>query len=167
MTQKQHDKHIADREARQNAGIAAACGDSNKSTLDAAPSTPDGLGPWEGGVSHRGIDGAKAKPQRTGDRKNAPGTDYPSKITHRQDQDFNEIHTDANGDFFLYNHKTDAWDIKGDSADIPYYDNGTELLGYNVKTGKWDVPVTVDYEAPEVVDIQVTVPEAADESAAS
>ena len=97
----------------------------------------------------------KSHASRTGDSKNAPGTDYASKITHRQDADFNEIHTDANGDFFLYNHKTDAWDIKGDSADIPYYHNGTELLGYNLKTGAWDVPVTVEYDTPEVAPLLI------------
>lgn len=140
MTQKQHDKHIADRMPQQLTKL---------SDLDAAEPTPDGLGAWEGGTVRRSIDGAKAKPQCTGDNKNKPGIDYASKITHRQDQDFNEIHTDANGNFFLYNVKTDKWDIKGDSADIPYYHNGTELLGYNLRTGAWDVPVTVEYEAPE------------------
>ena len=57
--------------------------------------------------------------------------------------DFNEIHI-QDGKVLLYNVKTDAWDIEGDSADIPYYDNGTELLGYNVKSGKWDVPTAVE-----------------------
>ncbi|MFH7617829.1 hypothetical protein, partial [Pseudomonas syringae group genomosp. 7] len=74
---------------------------------------------------------------------------YASKITHRQDRDFNEIHIE-DGKVLQYNVKTDAWDIEGDSADIPYYDNGTELLGYNVKTGKWDVPTIVEYDVPEV-----------------
>ena len=127
MTQKQHDKHIADR--------------ALISPLGAEP-TPDGLGPWEGGIGKSAAFGLRTRPQRTGDNKNTPGTDYPSKITHRQDADFNEIHTDANGDFFLYNVKTNAWDILGDSADIPYYaDSRGWLWGYNVKTGKWDVPV--------------------------
>jgi hypothetical protein len=134
MTQKQHDKH--------HAAKFAVCTLVEGSSLDAAEPTPDGLGAWEGGKAHRSIDGAKAKPQRTGDAKNTPGIDYASKITHRQDADFNEIHTDADGQFFLYNAKTDAWDIKGDSADIPYYEDGRGWRwGYNVKTGKWDVPV--------------------------
>ena len=66
MTQKQRDKRIADREARQDAGIAAAYGDYmtqkqhdkhiadnnavatlvKGSSLAAAEPTPDGLGPW-------------------------------------------------------------------------------------------------------------------------
>ena len=132
MTQKQKDKH--------HAAQFAVC--TLVSELTPAAPTPDGLGAWEGGLVHRGIDDAKAKAQRTGDNKNKPGIEYASKITHRQDQDFNEIHTDANGDFFLYNVKTNAWDIKGDSADIPYYeDERGWRWGYNVKTGKWDVPV--------------------------
>ena len=104
----------------------------------------DDLGMWKGGKAELKSPtfGLRAKPSRTGDAKNTPGTDYPTKITHRQDQYFNEIHTDANGDFFLYNVKTNAWDIKGDSADIPYYeDERGWRWGYNVKTGKWDVPV--------------------------
>jgi hypothetical protein len=86
--------------------------------------------------------GQKQRSTRTGNAKNTPGTDYPSKITHRQDADFNEIHTDANGDFFLYNVKTDAWDILGDSADIPYYGDVDGILwAYSIKTGEWDIPV--------------------------
>ena len=134
MSAKQKAKHIADRQPKTVA---------EGSSLDAAAPTPDGLGEWQGGIAHRSIDGAKAKPQRTGDTKNRPGIDYASKITHRQDRDFNEIHIE-DGKVLLYNVKTDAWDIEGDSADIPYYVNGTELLGYNVKTGKWDVTVTVE-----------------------
>ena len=103
MSEKQRLKH--------HAAKFAVCTLVEGSSLDAAGPTPDGLGAWEGGITHRGIDGAKAKPQRTGDTKNKPGIDYASKITHRQDADFNEIHTDADGQFFLYNAKTDAWDI--------------------------------------------------------
>ena len=136
MTAKQKAKHITD-------SIEKILTPTSGSSLDAAEPTPDGLGAWEGGIAHRSIDGSKAKPQRTGDTKNRPGIDYASKITHRQDRDFNEIHIE-DGKVLLYNVKTDAWDIEGDSADIPYYDNGTELLGYNVKTGKWDVPMVVE-----------------------
>lgn len=153
MSEAQKLKHTADRETRQNAGVAAAYSDPTKSSLDAAASSPDGLGAWEGGTAalkgSRSWVSEKSHAQRTADAKNTPGIDYASKITHRQDSDFNEIHTDANGQFWLYNHKTNAWDIEGDSNDIPYYHNGTELLGYNVKTGKWDVPVIVEYEGDE------------------
>ena len=141
MSEKQRAKHIME---SVKAKDIYPNGFSVGSSLDVAPSSPDGLGAWEGGKVHCSIDGAKAKPQRTGSAKNTPGIDYASKITQRHQKDFNEIHTDANGDFWLYNHKTDAWDILGDSADIPYYDNGTELLAYNVSTGKWDVPVVVE-----------------------
>ena len=136
MTAKQKAKHITDNAAK-------ILTPTSGSSLDAAEPTPDGLGAWEGGIAHRSLDGAKAKPQRTGDTKNRPGIDYASKITHRQDQNFNEIHIE-DGKVMLYNVKTDAWDIEGDSADIPYYNNGTELLGYNVKTGKLDLPTAVE-----------------------
>lgn len=104
----------------------------------------DDLGMWKGGKAELKSPtfGLRAKPSRTGDAKNTPGTDYPTKITQRNQKDFNEIHTDANGDFWLYNATTDNWDILGDSADIPYYeDERGWRWGYNVKTGKWDVPV--------------------------
>ena len=118
-----------------------------ESTL-ATTSSPDGLGTWEGGTAALKTNNRwvadKSHSSRTVSAKNQPGIDYASKITQRHQKDFNEIHTDANGDFWLYNNKTDAWDILGDSADIPYYDNGTELLAYNVSTGKWDVPVVVE-----------------------
>lgn len=137
MTAKQSAKHITDNAAKN---LTPTSG----SSLDAAEPTPDGLGEWRGGIAHRSIDGAKAKPQRTGDTKNRPGIDYASKITHRQDRDFNEIHIEG-GKVLLYNVKTDTWDIEGDAADIPYYNNGTELRAYNVLTGKWDVPVVIEY----------------------
>ena len=75
MTAKQTAKHIADRQPQPYVEKPAF-----------AEPTPDGLGAWEGGLAHRSIDGAKAKPQRTGDRKNTPGIDYASKIneTHQQ-----------------------------------------------------------------------------------
>jgi hypothetical protein len=143
MSEKQRLKHIADRQPQPL---------TEGSELDAAGPTPDGLGAWNGGKAHRSIDGAKAKPQRTGDTKNKPGIDYATKITHRQDADFNEIHTDANGDFFLYNHKTDAWDILGDSADIPYYrDLNGDLWAYDVKVGAWTVPVVIEYDEGDTV----------------
>ena len=135
MTQAQKDKHIVDRMPQQL---------TRMTELEAADPTPYGLGPWKGGRAELKSPtfGLKARPQRTADAKNAPGTDYASKITHRQDQDFNEIHTDANGDFWLYNRKTDAWDILGDSADIPYYEDSRGWRwGYNVRTGEWNVPV--------------------------
>ena len=90
MTLKQSLKHETDRTIAEAKAVGIG------SELDAAGPTPDGLGAWNGGKAHRSIDGAKAKPQRTGDTKNKPGIDYATKITHRQDADFNEIHTDAN-----------------------------------------------------------------------
>jgi hypothetical protein len=142
MSEKQRLKHIADREA------LAAVPEyfPVASSLHGAETTVDGLGAYEGGRteikgSNRWV-AEKSRSSRTTSAKNAPGTDYATKISHRQDQDFNEIHTDANGAFWLYNVKTDAWDILGDSADIPYYEDGRGWRwGYNVKTGKWDVPV--------------------------
>lgn len=137
MTLKQSTKHDTDRIIAEAKAIGIG------SSLDAAEPTPDGLGAWQGGKAHRSIDGAKAKPQRTGDTKNTPGIDYATKITHRQDQDFNEIHTDANADFWLYNSKTDAWDIKGDVVDLPHYvDENDKEWEFNYATGAWDVPVT-------------------------
>jgi hypothetical protein len=73
MTAKQTAKHIADREATE------AAYNSLNVPVAVGP-TPDGLGLWEGGIAHSPIDGHKAKAQRTGDTKNTPGTDYPSKI---------------------------------------------------------------------------------------
>jgi hypothetical protein len=134
MTQKQHDKHHAEKFAVVKL----------VSELTPAEPTPDGLGEWQGGRTElkSATFGLRARPQRTGSAKNTPGTDYPSKITQRHQKDFNEIHTDANGDFWLYNISTDKWDIKGDSADIPYFENDNgDLLGYNIRTGKWNVPV--------------------------
>ena len=150
MSEKQRAKHIADREAANSPETYPV-----SSSLLGADPTPDGLGAYEGGpLAMRGSNrwvSEKSHASRTGDSKNAPGTDYASKITHRQDSDFNEIHTDANGDFFLYNHKTDAWDIKGDSADIPYYeDENGKTFAFNYKTGEWNIPVTFeDQDAPE------------------
>ena len=69
MSAKQKAKHIADRQPQPYVEKPAFAGP-----------TPDGLGAWEGGIAHRSIDGAKAKPQRTGDTKNRPGIDYASKI---------------------------------------------------------------------------------------
>src|ERR1700678_2872436 len=104
MTQKQHAKHIAD--AMPQPLLRAT-------ELEPVEPTPDGLGTWEGGKEalkgSRSWVSEKSHASRTGDTKNKPGTDYATKVTHRQDADFNEIHTDANGDFWLYNHKTDAW----------------------------------------------------------
>ena len=154
MTAKQTSKHITD-------SAAKILTPTSGSSLYAAASSPDGLGAWDGGTAalkgSRSWVSEKSHASRTAAAKNTPGTDYASKITHRQDSDFNEIHTDANGQFWLYNHKTDAWDILGDSSDIPYYDNGTELLAYNVKTGKWDVPVTVEeyFDAPKVAPLLI------------
>jgi hypothetical protein len=149
MTAKQTAKHIADHEAEDAAY-------NSLNVVAVIEPTPDGLGLWEGGVTHLSIDRHKAKPQRTGDTKNKPGIDYPTKITHRQDRDFNEIHVEENGDVLLYNVKTNAWDIKGDSADLPYYEDETGTWGYNVKTGKWDVLVTYEehdgYVAPLMVE---------------
>ena len=88
MSEKQKAKHIADSEARQNAGIVAVYGDPTKSELDAAPSSPDGLGAWQGGVVRGAISGLKAKPQRTASTKNTPGIDYPSKIGPEQQKGY-------------------------------------------------------------------------------
>jgi hypothetical protein len=145
VSEKQKAKHIADSEARQNAGIVAVYGDPTKSELDAAPSSPDGLGAWQGGVVRGALSGLKAKPQRTGDAKNTPGIDYASKITHRQDRDFNEVRVIENGDVMLYNVKTNAWDIKGDAADVPhYFDENDKEWAFNFKTAEWDVPIVVE-----------------------
>jgi hypothetical protein len=78
MSEKQRAKHIADKQKEFNT--------FGGSILIAAEPTPDGLGPWEGGIPHQSIDGHKAKAQRTGDTKNTPGTDYASKIneTHQK-----------------------------------------------------------------------------------
>jgi hypothetical protein len=146
MSEAQRLKHIADREA------LTVVPETFPVLIGAEP-TLDGMGAYEGGyaalkASNRWVS-EKSHSSCTGSNKNAPG-DYASKITHRQDADFNEIHTDANGEFFLYNHKTDAWDIKGDSADLPYYrDLNGDLWAYNYKDGAWTVPVTIEYDAPE------------------
>jgi hypothetical protein len=73
MTAKQKAKHTTDNAAK-------ILTPTSGSSLDAAAPTPDGLGEWQGGIVHRSIDGAKAKPQRTGDTKNRPGIDYASKL---------------------------------------------------------------------------------------
>ena len=147
MSEKQRLKHIADREA------LAAVSEyfPVASSLHGAETTVDGLGAYEGGRteikgSNRWV-AEKSRSTRTASAKNTPGTDYATKITHRQDADFNEIHTDANGDFFLYNVKTDAWDILGDSAYMPHYvDENDKEWTYNYATGGWDVPVVVEVE---------------------
>ena len=111
MSEAQRLKHITAR-------IIPAINSLASSSLDAAEPTPDGLGAWNGGLAHRSIDGAKAKPQRTGNSKNKTGSDYSSKITHRQDKDFTEVHTDENGKQWLYNPKADVWNIPaGDYSD--------------------------------------------------
>ena len=58
------------------------------SSLDAAPTSPDGLGAWQGGVVRGAISGLKAKPQRTASAKNAPGIDYASKIGPEQQKGY-------------------------------------------------------------------------------
>jgi hypothetical protein len=97
--------------------------------------------------------GQRQRSSSTADAKNAPGKEYKSKITHRQDRDFNEIHVDETEGVLLYNVKTDAWDIKGDVDDLPYYVDGDGLTwAYDVKTGRWDVPVEyvgIDLASPE------------------
>ena len=105
MTQKQRDKH--------HAAKFAVCKLVESSELDAAPPSPDGLGLWKGGraVLNSPTFGLRAKPQRTADAKNAPGTDYASKINATHQREFHPIHTDANGEYWMYNRKTDKWDI--------------------------------------------------------
>jgi hypothetical protein len=138
VSEKQKAKHIADREAAE-----AAYNSLNVPAV--VEPTPDGLGAWQGGVVRGAISGLKAKAQRTGDAKNTPGIDYPSKITHRQDRDFNEVRVIENGDVMLYNVNTDAWDIKGDAADIPhYFDENDKEWAFNFKTAEWDVPIVFE-----------------------
>ena len=72
MSAKQKAKHIADRQPKFLVNTTES--------LEGAEPTPDWLGAWQGGIAHRSLDGAKAKPQRTGDTKNTPGIDYASKI---------------------------------------------------------------------------------------
>src|SRR5271166_2421439 len=150
MSEKQRLKHIADREAleaaEKNPPMPIA------SSLDGAEPTPDGLGAWEGGLP-KGANNwvsLKSRATRTGDSKNMHGNNPhlgPKPITHRQDQDFNEIHTDANGDFWLYNVETNKWDIKTDAQTIPFYeDENGKTWAYNYKTGAWDVPVVDEDE---------------------
>lgn len=124
---------------------------------EAAFDTPDALGLWEGGTAAlKGVANwvaLKSRPTRTADNKNAHGTNNhlgPKPLTHRQDADFCEIHTDANGDFWLYNVKNDKWDIPTDAQTVPFYeDENGKTWDYNYKTGAWDVPVVPeDQDAP-------------------
>lgn len=147
MSEKQRLKHIADNKAEQ----ALLLYGTDKP--EAEP-TPDGLGKWEGGTqalkgSNRWVS-ERSHAQRTGDSKNAPSLDYTSKITHRQDADFNEIHTDADGNLFLYNVKTDKWDIPTDAQTIPFYEDAEgKTFAFNYKTGEWNIPVEIEYDVPE------------------
>jgi hypothetical protein len=81
MTQKQHDKHILDKQLTVS--------DGTQSELTAAEPTPDGLGTWEGGRT--ALKGApnwvslKSKPSRTADSKRAPGIDYPAKVKKQEE----------------------------------------------------------------------------------
>ena len=141
MTLKQRDKHNAEKFAVDEVGKFV-----EGSSLDVTPSSPDGLGAWKGGIVKGTANwvALKSRPTRTGDHKNTHGTNNhlgPKPITHRQDADFNEIHTDANGEFFLYNVKNDKWDIPTDAQTIPFYeDENGKLFAFNYKTGAWDVP---------------------------
>ena len=81
MSAKQKAKHITDNAAK-------ILTPTSGSSLDAAPTSPDCLGEWRGGIAHRSLDGAKAKPQRTGDTKNRPGIDYASKIGPEHQKDY-------------------------------------------------------------------------------
>lgn len=158
MSDKQILKHAADRTAERKANEAA---ESNPympvaSSLDGAEATPDALGEWRGGAAE--LKGAnnwvslKSRPTSFGDDKNEHGNNShlgPKPITHRQDQDFCEIHTDANGDFYLYNVETDKWDIKTNAQTIPFYEDENGVLwAFNYRTGAWDVPVD-EVETPE------------------
>ena len=102
MTAKQRLKHIADN--------TPAPTDGTQSELTAAEPTPDGLGAWEGGKTHGSIDGHKAKAQRTGDTKNTPGTDYPSKINETHQKKY-PLYEDENGKLWSHNAATKEWDI--------------------------------------------------------
>lgn len=148
MTMKQRDKHNADKFAVENEKFVEG------SSLDGAEPTPDGLGTWKGGTaalkSAPNWVSQKSHATNTGDAKNTHGNNPhlgPKPITHRQDQDFNEIHTDANGDFFLYNAKNDKWDIPTDAQTIPFYeDENGKTFAFNYKTGAWDVETVVAEE---------------------
>jgi hypothetical protein len=143
MTQKQQDKHIADNAAEQQQLLEG----TEKPT---AEPTPDGLGNWEGGLaalkgSNRWV-AEKEHTSRTGDTKNKPGIDYPSKITQRQQKDFTEVHMSEDGKVLLYNAKTDTWDIEGTTDDLPFYrDAEGKLWAFNWRNGLWDVE-TVESE---------------------
>lgn len=149
MSEKQRLKHIADREA------AAAVPETFPvaSSLVGADPTIDGLGTWEGGpVELKGANNwvsLKSRPTQFANTKNAPGIDYPSKITQRQQKDFTEVHM-VEDKVLLYNVKTDAWDIESTTDDLPFYrDAEGNLKAYNWKTGAWDVEVTEsEYESP-------------------
>lgn len=149
MTEKQRQKHITD-----TVTVLTPEG----SSLDSAPTSPDGLGTWEGGLA-KGANNwvaLKSHATNTGDAKNAHGNNNhlgPKPITHRQDADFNEIHTNANGDFFLYNVKNDKWDIPTDAKTVPFYeDENGKTWAYNYKTGAWDVEVTEEIPEEHVAD---------------
>ena len=103
MSEKQKAKHLADREA------AEAAYNSLNVPAVVGP-TPDGLGLWEGGIAHSSIDGHKAKAQRTGDTKNTPGTDYPSKINETHQKKY-PLYEDENGKLWSHNAATKEWDI--------------------------------------------------------
>lgn len=76
MTAKQKAKHLTD--------AAAKILTPEKSSLEAAEPTPDGLGPWEGGTA--ALKGAnnwvslKSRATRFADAKRAPGTEYAKKV---------------------------------------------------------------------------------------
>jgi len=153
MTLKQHDKHLLRGQYLEEMT-------SNGSILDAAGPTPDGLGTWEGGpVALKGSPrwvAEKSHSSRTGNAKNTPGIDYATKITHRQDADFSEVRVIENGDVMLYNVKTDAWDIKGDTVDIPHYiDENDKEWAFNFETAEWDVPVEELNQNEEVGVVEV------------
>jgi hypothetical protein len=158
-SQKLAAKHAADRAASEAADLGPLLPVAGGS-LEGAEPTPDGLGAWEGGNGKGAPNWVSLKSHATsfGDRKNEHGNNPhlgPKPTTHRQDQDFNEIHTDANGDLFLYNVETDKWDIKTDAQTIPFYeDEEGNVFAFNYQTGAWDVPVVAeDQDATEAVSL--------------
>jgi hypothetical protein len=84
MSAKQKAKHITDSIAKTLT--------PEGSSLDAAPTSPDLLGAWEGGTQAlKGANNwvsAKSRGSRTASTKNTPGIDYPSRIEAKHQKDY-------------------------------------------------------------------------------
>ena len=113
MTAKQKAKHITD-------SAAKILTPTSGSSLDAAEPTPDGLGAWEGGIAALVVArrSERRSPMRAARRtlRTLPALTMRSKSRIGKILDFNEIHIEPTAKFWLYNRKTDAWDIEGDSS---------------------------------------------------